>query len=90
MKRCKYCGWWFEPKSTREKYCDDECRKEAGLISKREWWRKNRGTKKPSILKVDASKLPPPALPPAKEVKRVDRNLQKLFEQMERRRAFEG
>jgi len=33
---------------------------------------------------------PPPTLPPAKEVKRVDRNLQKLFEQMERRRNFEG
>jgi hypothetical protein len=43
-------------------YCDDECRKEAGLISKREWWRKNKGTAKktPSILKVDVSKLPPP------------------------------
>ena len=60
MKRCKYCGWWFEPKTNRSMYCDDECRHEAELITKREWWRKNRSTKKPSILKVDASKLPPP------------------------------
>jgi hypothetical protein len=71
-------------------YCDDECRHEAELETKRKWRRKNKGTRKPSILKVDASKLPPPTLPPAKEIKRVDRNLQKLFEQMERRRNFEG
>lgn len=91
MKRCKYCGWWFEPKTNRSMYCDDECRKEADLISKRKWWRKNRDTKKPpSILKVDVSKLPPPTLPPTKEYKSGGRNLEKLFEMMERRRAFEG
>jgi hypothetical protein len=72
-------------------YCDDECRKEADRISKRKWWRKNRSTKKPSsILKVDVSRLPPPTLPPTKEYKSGDRNLEKLFEQMERRRNFEG
>lgn len=61
MKRCKYCGWWFEPKSNRSMYCDDECRHEAELETKRKWWRKNKDAKKPSsILKVDASKLPPP------------------------------
>ena len=62
MKRCKYCGWWFEPSKPRQVYCDDECRHEAELITKREWWRKNKGTAKktPSILKVDVSKLPPP------------------------------
>jgi len=92
MKRCKCCGWWFEPLKPRQVYCDDECRHEAGRISKREWWRKNRGTaKKPSsILKVDVSRVPPPTLPPTKEYKSGDRNLEKLFEQMERRRAFEG
>jgi hypothetical protein len=91
LKRCKYCGWWFEPSKPRQVYCDDECRHEAELETKRKWWRKNKGTKKPSsILKVDVSRLPPPTLPPTKEVKRVDRNLQKLFEQMERRRNFEG
>jgi len=62
MKRCKCCGWWFEPLKPRQVYCDDECRHEADRISKREWWRKNRGTaKKPSsILKVDVSRLPHP------------------------------
>lgn len=70
MKRCKYCGWWFEPKTNRSMYCDDECRKEADRISKREWWRKNKGTaKKPSlILKVDVSRLPPPYIAADKRI----------------------
>jgi len=51
-------------------YCDDECRHEAELITKRKWWRKNRGTaKKPSsILKVDVSRLPPPYIAADKRI----------------------
>ena len=80
MKRCKTCGWWFEPKTNRSMYCDDECRKEADRISKREWWRKNRGARKPSILKVDASKLPPPYIAANKRIQGGDGERQRFTE----------
>ena len=70
MKRCKYCGWWFEPKTTREKYCDDECRREGRRASWCKSKRKQQAREKAGkVLKVDARKLPVPILPPTKEVR---------------------
>lgn len=72
MKRCKCCGWYFEPKAYNSQYCDDECRREGMRAS----WRKSKGNKrhrlqkKPSaVLKVKTTKLPVPILPPTKEVR---------------------
>lgn len=99
MRRCRYCGWWYEPKSPRQSYCDAECKHESQL----ELWRKGYHRrkeeakkpeeKKPSILKADISRLPTPMLPPTKEYRgttMADRKLQSMFEMMERRRQFDS
>ena len=71
MKRCKCCGWWFEPQKPAQKYCDDECCKEGRRSS---WLRaqnkkRRSAPKKSATLKVDAKKLPVPRLPATKEVR---------------------
>ena len=92
MKRCRYCGWWYEPKSPRQSYCDAECKHEAQLELWRKGYRRRKEeAKKPSILKVDISRLPTPMLPPTKEVRGMsleDRKLQKIMEAMERQRKY--
>ena len=99
MKRCKCCGWWFEPKKPRQAYCDDECRQEGRLTSWSRRYHEKKTEKKPeekkppSILKVDVAKLPAPVLPPTKEYRGTsleDRKLQSMFEMMERRRQFDS
>lgn len=60
MKRCKCCGWYFEPKAYNSQYCDDECRREGMRAS----WRNSK-----LRLRVDAKRLPVPILPPTKEVR---------------------
>ena len=94
MRRCKYCGWWFEPHHGRQVFCDDECKKESQLERwRRRYHEKKTEEKKPSIMKVDVSKLPPPTLPPTKEYRaktKEDYKLQHMFEAMERRRQFEA
>jgi len=72
LKRCKYCGWWFEPSKPRQVYCDDECRHEGYLLAKRQYAKREyarRTRMKSAGLKVDASRLPVPMLPPTKEVR---------------------
>ena len=68
MKRCKYCGWWFEPKSNRSMYCDDECRREGMRAS---WCKskRKRQTREKAGLKCNPKTLPVPILPPTKEVR---------------------
>lgn len=98
MRRCKYCGWWFEPKDGRQAYCDDECKKEGyrsswrnGKRRKKEEAKKPEEKKPPSILKVDISKIPTPMLPPTKKVRGMsmeDRKLQKIMEAMKRQREY--
>ena len=102
MKRCKCCGWWFEPKTPRQSYCDEECKREWGKVlhsryNKKRYAQKKaekaKEAKKPSILKVDVAKLPAPVLPPTKEYRgttMADRKLQSMFEMMERRRQFDS
>ncbi len=102
MKRCRYCGWWFEPKTPRQSYCDEECSQEGRKASWSRYRKKRyaqkkaekaKEAKKPSILKVDVAKLPTPTLPPTKEVRGTsleDRKLQSMFEMMERRRQFDS
>lgn len=102
MKRCKCCGWYFEPQTPRQAYCDDECRQEGRLTSWSRYGKKPYARKKsekavekkpPSILKVDVTKLPAPVLPPTKEYRGTsleDRKLQSMFEMMERRRQFDS
>lgn len=60
MKRCKCCGWYFEPKAYNSQYCDDECRREGMRAS----WRNSK-----LRLRVDAKRLPVPLLPATKEVR---------------------
>lgn len=81
MKRCKCCGWYFEPQTPRQAYCDDECRQEGRLTSWSRYGKKRYARKKsekaaekakpkPSAtLKVDVSRLPNPPLPATKEVR---------------------
>ena len=77
MKRCKCCGWYFEPKTTATKYCDEECSKEGLRMAWRRYGKKRyarhkagKDEKKPSaVLKVDVSRLPVPPLPATKEVR---------------------
>ena len=103
MKRCKCCGWYFEPKTPGQTYCDDECSEEGRRMAWRRYGKKRytqkkaenaekaKEAKKPSILKVDISKLPTPMLPPTKEVRGMsleDRKLQKIMEAMERQRKY--
>lgn len=99
MKRCKCCGWYFEPQTPRQAYCDDECRQEGRKASWRKSYHRRKEEakkpeeKKPSILKVDVAKLPAPVLPPTKEYRgttMADRKLQSMFEMMERRRQFDS
>ena len=94
MRRCVNCGWWFEPKDGRQKCCDEECSRECKLTARRKsYHRRKEEAKKPSILKVDISRLPTPMLPPTKEVRGAsleDRKLQSMFEMMERRRQFDS
>ena len=67
MKRCKYCGWWFEPSKPRQVYCDDECRREGMRAS---WCKskRKRQTREKAGLKCNPKTLPVPILPPTKEV----------------------
>ena len=90
MKRCKCCGWWFEPKTGRSMYCDEECRREGLLASKRRYYQSVKQKKRQTALKCDPKKLPVPMLPPTKRVMGKDWELQKSFESMERRRQFEA
>lgn len=95
MKRCRYCGWWFEPKHGRQVYCDDECAKEGRLALWRQRYHEKKAEEKkpPAVVKVDIAKLPTPMLPPTKEVRGTsleDRKLQSMFEMMERRRQFDS
>ena len=99
MKRCRYCGWWFEPKDGRQKCCDEECSCECKRMARRKSYHRRKEEakkpeeKKPSILKVDISRMPTPMLPPTKEVRGTsleDRKLQSMFEMMERRRQFDS
>lgn len=99
MKRCRYCGWWFEPKTPRQAYCDEECSQEGRKASWRKSYHRRKEEakkpeeKKPSILKVDISRMPTPMFPPTKEVRGAsmeDRKLQSMFEMMERRRQFDS
>lgn len=81
MKRCKCCGWYFEPQTPRQAYCDEECSQEGRKVSWNRYGKKRYSKKKaekaaekakpkPSaILKVDVSRLPVPPLPPTKEVR---------------------
>lgn len=68
MKRCKYCGWWFEPKACNSQYCDDECRREGMRAS---WCKskRKRQTREKAGLKCNPKTLPVPILPPTKEVR---------------------
>ena len=102
MKRCRYCGWWFEPKTPRQSYCDEECSQEGRKASWRKSYHRRKEEakkpeakkpeeKKPSILKVDISRLPTPMFPPTTEVRGTsleDRKLQKIMEAMERQRKY--
>ena len=59
MKRCKCCGWWFEPKDGRQKCCDEECKQEW----RRSQWRKAQNEKYAKRKKMQAVKCNPAALP---------------------------
>jgi len=71
MKKCATCGWWFEPSNGRQKFCDDECRKEAQRMSLRRAKEKKKAAdpKKGATLKIRPDKLPKPPRVPTKEWK---------------------
>lgn len=73
MRKCKLCGWYFEPKNPHQLLCDEECRKESMRIARRDYNRRIRKKSKPpkAVLKCNPSKLPKPPFPPTKEV-RID------------------
>ena len=58
MKRCAICGWWFEPKDKRQKFCDAECRRESELASKRKYWHSRKKNKMSPAIKINPAKLP--------------------------------
>lgn len=73
MKRCRVCGWWFDPADNRQLICDEECRKESMRIARRDYNRRIRKKSKPpkAVLKCNPAKLPNPPLPPTRSV-RID------------------
>lgn len=98
MKRCKCCGWYFEPKTIGQTYCDDECSEEGRRMAWRRYGKKRyaqkkaenaekakegKGSQKALNLKVDISKLPTPMLPPTKKVRGMSLEDRKLQKIME-------
>lgn len=46
MKKCKCCGWWFDQEKRGQAYCDEECRREGLLASKRRYYQSVKQKKK--------------------------------------------
>ena len=65
MKGCKCCGWWFEPKTPRQSYCDEECSYEGRKTSWSRYGKKRYARKKSEKAaekKMSAIKCNPGAL----------------------------
>lgn len=84
MKKCATCGWWFEPSNGRQKFCDDECRKEAQRMSLRraKEQKKVADQKKRATLKIRPDKLPKPPRAPTREYRGRDSGGSQIAEYM--------